>query len=105
MLFQTVPPTDVHTILVWLITIATGFVGIPIVQFIKNRLGWDDNWARLLTGTIAVLFTLAELFITGQLAWADLTMTNFVWVFTTVYAIASTFYGVLIGDRIAKAKG
>lgn len=86
----------IHEILVLVITLLVGFIGVPVIQFLKNTFNLADKQAALLTGVVAVVFAGAELFATGQLGIADFTLENFTVVFTSVYGLSQIFYQLLV---------
>lgn len=63
-----------------------------IVDFVKERLGWDGAYAKLLAAAIAVLTSLGALFVSGEIGLADFTLANFPVVFAPVYALAEIVY-------------
>ena len=91
--------TGIQELILWLLAVVTGLIGMPIVQFVKNRLGWEDNAALLLSGAIATVLALVQLFATGALGLGDFTLANFALVFTTVMTAANVFYEIIIGNR------
>lgn len=68
------------------------FEEVRIVDFIKNRLGWEDVSAKLLAAAVSVLVSFAGLFVSGEIGLADFTLANFPYVFAPVYALAELVY-------------
>jgi hypothetical protein len=82
-------------ILLTIVMIAVGLMGMPLTQWLKQKLGWEDIYAQLLSGAVAVVLAFAELFLAGDLTWDMLTLANLAAVFTAVYTVASFWYGIL----------
>lgn len=77
----------------WLIGAVIGLAGAPITQLFKNLLGIEDRWAVILTGAVAAVLAIAEMFLTGQLVWGELDLAQFPVYFSAVFALASLYYG------------
>ena len=45
----------------------SGGVGIPVVNFLKGKLGWSGKASVALTTAVSVVLGVAAMFITGQL--------------------------------------
>ena len=73
---------------------ALGLLGSPLIGWIKSKLGWEDRWAVLLSGAVAVVLAIAELFIAGSLTLEMFTLENFAVAFTAVYTAAQVWYGL-----------
>lgn len=81
-------------VLYWLV----GAVGMPLIQVLKEALGWQGAKALLLTVGVAVLLAVAALFISQELALGDLSWGSLAAVFGQVFAAATLAYKLLLGE-------
>lgn len=57
---------DVLEIVVLIITAVTGILGVPIVQAIKNKLGWSGNAALAVAVAASFVIGLIVVIVNGQ---------------------------------------
>lgn len=82
--------------LYWLV----GAVGVPLVQWLKSILGAQGKSAVWLTVAVAVILSIASLFLSQELALSDFTLINLAAVFGQVLAAATLAYKLLLPDPI-----
>jgi len=93
--FQVEDPNPWRGIFEWAIGITILLLGAPIVQYLKNALGLKDNLALLLTGLVAVVLAVAELFLAGVMSFSSFTLENFPLAFTAVFTVATIYFKLL----------
>ena len=76
-----------------------GTLGVPLVQWLKKLIGAQGKSAVWLTVAVAVILSLASLFLSNELAFTDFTLPNLAAVFGQVLAAASLAYKLLLPDR------
>lgn len=76
-----------------IIFLIIGLAGAPITQVFKNLLKIEDRWALVLTGIVAAILAVAEMFLSGALKWAEISPEMFPIYFAQVMALASIYYG------------
>lgn len=86
---------EIREILLTVLMIVVGLLGMPLTQWLKQKLNLTDIWAQLLSGAVAVVLAFAELFLAGDLTLDMFTLANFATVFGLVYTVASFWYGIL----------
>ena len=86
-----------------IVFLVLAFLGMPLTQYLKDKLGWDQQAALLLTGAVAAVLGLAQLFLAGDLTLADFTLENFAAVFGMTFTIAQVWYKLLMFGREAAA--
>jgi len=79
----------------WTIGIVLMLLGAPITQWLKNKLGIQDKLALLLTGLVAVVIAIAELFLANVLSFESFTLENFPLAFSAVMTVATFYYHLL----------
>lgn len=82
--------------LYWLV----GAVGVPLVQWLKRILGAQGKNAVWLTVAVAVILSIASLFLSQELALSDFTLVNLAAVFGQVLAAATLAYKLLLPEPI-----
>lgn len=82
-------------ILETLVMLLVGLAGMPLTQWLKKKLGWQDLAVRFLAVTVAVGLGILELFLMGDLTFDMLTWANFANVFTAVFTVATIWFGLL----------
>jgi hypothetical protein len=78
-----------------LILLVVAAAGAPVTQAIKNLLKIEDRWALILTGAIAGLIAVLEMWLSGQLDFKAITLDNFPVAFFAVFSVATIYYGWL----------
>jgi len=82
-----------------IIALITGLVGSPIIQGIKNGLSAvigkpvEDRWAMLIAGAVSAGLAVLEMWLAGQLNFAEINPDNFPTTFLAVYGAANIYYG------------
>lgn len=90
----------------WVIGIALLLMGAPLTQFLKNLLSVKDKVAFLLTGLVATVIAILQLFLTDVLSWESFTLVNFPIAFSAVLSVATIYYNLLKGtDSVLGARG
>lgn len=84
-----------HGLFMLVVTLLTGVLGIPATQYLKEKLGWSDTHALLLTGVVAFVLALAEVLLSGAVGLSEITLQNFPYIVGTIFAVASGFYKFL----------
>ena len=79
------------------IILILGALGAPLTQWLKTTLGLQDGWAVAVTGIVAALVAIAEIFLSGAVGLGDLTLANFPAVFGLVFTAATVYYQLLKG--------
>ncbi|MDD1750433.1 MAG: hypothetical protein LUO89_11230 [Methanothrix sp.] len=80
-----------------IIMLIVAAAGSPFTQLIKNMLKLEGRQALLLTGVVAGLFALLEMWLSGVLKFSEITIDNFPFAFTSVMTVATFYYGLLKG--------
>ena len=75
-----------------LIPWVVGAIGVPIVSWLKNRLGWSGKQALWLTAGVSALLAIGVLFYTGGLVVDEITWQNVAGVFGKVFSAATLVY-------------
>lgn len=78
----------------WLV----GAVGVPLVQWLKQLIGVKGKSAVWLTVSVAVMLSIAALFVSKELALTDFTLLNLTTVFGQVLAAATLAYKLLLPE-------
>jgi len=92
---------DMFYVLIMLVVAAAGS---PISQLIKRGLSAllgkqvEDRWAIVVTGIVAGLVAILEMWLAGSLDFADITRENFPVMFFAVYGVASLYYSWFKGS-------
>ena len=83
-----------------IISAITGIVGMPIIQWIKKQFNVDSNWALLIASVVSLALGLAVAIFGGQIAMGEpVTLQSVIESAGIVFAGASIFYKVLLGDK------
>lgn len=88
-----------------IITLVTGLIGVPIIQWIKNSLGWEDKKALVLAAAVSVVLAFAELLLTNQIDLTELTIENLPKLFASIFTVATIYYGLFKGTSGLLGKG
>lgn len=81
--------------IMWIITLLTGLVGMPLISWLKNVTKWKDEYALLLAGTVSAGLALFQLWLTGFFVDVPVTIENFVPIFNAVMLTATIFFKAL----------
>ncbi len=73
-----------------------GTLGVPLVQWLKKLIGAQGKSAVWLTVAVAVILSIAALFLSNELALTDFTPLNLAAVFGQVLAAATLAYKLLL---------
>jgi len=84
-----------ENLLYWL----AGGIGVPLIQWLKQLLGFHGKAAMWLTAAVAVVLAVAALLISRQLVPVDFTPENLAAVFGQVLAAATLAYKLLLGEE------
>ncbi|RMD57937.1 hypothetical protein D6833_13410 [Candidatus Parcubacteria bacterium] len=84
-----------HETLVSIVTAVLTFLGMPLTQWLKKRLGWEDFWAFGLTALVATALAIADLAIQGKLTPDLLTVQNFGVAFSMIFTVSQVWYRLL----------
>ena len=87
--------TTWRDVLQFLITLLIGLIGVPITQAFKNYFHFEDKPAIILTAVIAGLLALLEVWLSGQVVFASLTVRNFPEFFGLIFAIGTIYYHLM----------
>ena len=82
-----------------LIALAIAAAGAPITQVIKNTLGIKDRAALVLTGGVAAVIAVGELWLTNMIGVDIFTKANFPAAFFTVFSVSTIYYQLLKGSN------
>ncbi len=92
------PSSDWQEIFKLVIIAITALIGAPITQFLKNLLSkilgkpFEDRAALVLSGLVAGLFALAEMYLAGVLDVSSFYLENFPATFFAVFTVATVYY-------------
>lgn len=89
-----------HDNLVTLVTTVLIFLGMPLTQWLKKRLGLEDLWAFGLTALVATVLAIADLAVQGRLTPDLLTVQNFGMAFSMVFTVSQIWYRLLKEKKI-----
>lgn len=93
-LFAQAPALTEDSIIMLGISLLTGILGMPLIQYLKTKLGWSSTKARLLAAAVAALLAIIDQSLAGQLSLSTVVLDNFYEVFTSVFAVATLVYGL-----------
>ena len=68
--------------------------GKPLIDWLKEKLGWEDLYVAILAAVVAVVVAVAELFLAGELSLEMFTLENFAIAWTAVYSASQAWYSV-----------
>lgn len=81
-------------VLYWL----TGALGVPLINWVKGRLGISGKAAVWLTLAVSLVLGASSLFLSDQLDWMDFAPENLLAVVGQVLAAATLAYKLLRGE-------
>lgn len=93
---------DVFQVVVFL---GIGFLGAPLTQFLKNKLGWKDKAAIALTAGVSLGLAAAQQALSGLIGANSFTIENLPATFFAMFGLASMYYGWLKGSDSIFGKG
>lgn len=93
---------DVFKMLILLIVAA---FGAPITQLIKNLLKVEDRWALIITGVVAAILAVLQMWLAGILDFSTVTTENFPAMFFAVFSVATIYYAWLKNSPSVFGKG
>jgi|SRR3972149_6861567 len=82
-----------------LISLLTGLLGMPIVQWLKTAWKLDNNKALALSSAVAAILGIVSLFVQGQIQLSDFTFENFAGAFGLIYTASNIFFRLLKGEK------
>ena len=86
---------DWSEVLNYVIMVLLGLLGgKPLVDWLKEKLGWEDIYVVILTGAVAAVVAIAELFLAGSLTLEMFTLENFAVVWSLVYSASQVWYSI-----------
>jgi uncharacterized membrane protein len=94
-----------HAVLQALVFLVLAFLGTSLTQALKNWLKVEDRVALILTGAVAAVFAIAELFLAQVIGLGDFALDKFPQTFTMIFALASIYYGWFKGSEGFLGKG
>lgn len=82
--------------LYWLV----GVVGVPLVNFLKSRLGWEGVQALWLTVAVSAVLGVGALLLSRELDWIDfVNPQSFFAALGSILAAATLAYKLLVGVK------
>lgn len=87
--------TTWRDVLQFVVILVIGLVGVPITQAFKNWFKWTDKPAIILTAVVAGLLAILEVWLSGQIVFAKVTIQNFPEAFGLIFAVATIYYHLL----------
>lgn len=85
-------PSEESNVIVIGINLLTGVLGVPIITWIKERLGLKNGWAYLLAAFVATVLAIGQLLLTNTLDLSNVVFDNFYEVFTSVFFVSNALY-------------
>ena len=59
---------DLQQVAVWIVSFLAGGTASPLIEWIKNKLGYENGNAVILTAVAATIFTILTILASGELA-------------------------------------
>jgi len=81
------------------INLLTGVLGMPLIQWLKEKMGLKETRAFLLAAVIAVILAIVDQILAGALSLQTVTLENFYEVFASIFAISQIFYRLFEGYK------
>lgn len=88
-----------------LIFLTIGFIGAPVTQFLKNKLGWEDRAAIALTAGVSLVLAGAEMALNGALTAQSFEVESLPATFFAMFGLSSLYYGWLKGSDSLFGRG
>lgn len=88
-----------RNLIIFLITVITGIVGVPIIQWLKNQFGWTDRPALILTMIVAFVLGAIEIVLSGQVDFGNLVFEDLPVAFTIIFTAATVYYKLFKGTE------
>lgn len=79
-----------------IVPLLIGFLGMPLIQFLKSKLNIESHWALLLTYAVSIVLGIAALFVSGEIALVDFTFENIMHVTGLIITAATAAYKLLV---------
>lgn len=92
---------DPQAVLV-LLGIITGLVGMPIVNWLKALLGWEDKYALALASGVSILLGVGVAFANGVFTGIGTDPVSIFNAITAVFATATLYYKFLVSGKPAE---
>lgn len=83
------------------ITLLIGVLGSGLTEYLKNKLGWDEKAAVVLTGVVAAVLGALQVFLSGAFGFGDLTWETLPALFGLIFTAATIYYKLLKGSAIS----
>jgi uncharacterized membrane protein YeaQ/YmgE (transglycosylase-associated protein family) len=84
-----------------LITLIIGVLGSGLTEYFKNKLGWDEKAAVVLTGVIAAVLGALQIFLSGAFGFGDLTWETLPALIGLIFTAATLYYKLLKGSAVS----
>ena len=81
------------------IAAVSGLLGVPIVQYVKGLLGWEDKKALGLAAIVSLALGLVVVVFGGEFTGADITLENIGAAFTAAFTVATMYFGLFIKGK------
>ena len=78
-----------------IIMVVIAALGAPVTQFVKVKLKIEDRWALLLTLLVSAGFAVGEMFLSGAVNFAEVSVENFPQYFFGVFSVMQVYYQAL----------
>ena len=94
---------DPNVIVVVLVAL-TGVIGMPIIQKVKELLGWQDNAALWLAVGVSVALAVGISFLNGVFTGIEPTVESIAAAAGAVFSLATILYRVIVKGSAVKAE-
>lgn len=74
-----------------ILSVVSGFLGMPVINWIKGLLKWDDKKAVALATVVSLVLALVVSIVNGEIV-GELTLENVSIAFGLVYSVANLFF-------------
>jgi hypothetical protein len=91
--------TTWRDVLQFLVVVVIGILGVPITQAFKNYFHLEDKGAVILTAIVSGVLALLELWLSGQVDFADVTLRNFPELFGLIFAVGTIYYHIMKDNK------
>lgn len=79
-----------------LLPVIAGTIGVPVVNWIKNKLGLEDSAALIFVAIpVSAVLAVGAMFLNGQLGIADFSLAQLPATITAVFSVATVIYGLI----------
>ena len=84
------------------ISLLTGILGVPVIQWVKKITGIEDKWALLGATVVSFLLGGAVTFLAGDLAMGDtVTLPAVIEAWGVIMSVATVIYKALVSSKEA----